>query len=294
MLSRSLALLAATAVWGTTFVTVKDALDDSDAFTFLALRFLAGGAVALLLGLRADWRGVLVPGLKLGALLFGGYALQTVGLASTTPSRSAFVTGVTVLFVPFVAWAFSGARPPARAFVAPLLALAGLQRLTGVQLGDALPPGDLLTLGCAVLYALHIFFLGRWGRGLPVLPLTAVQLFTVSALSAACLPLSAPRLEPSSGYWAAVLFTGIFASTVAIALQTWAQARLSATRAAVIYSLEPVFALALSVLLGREPMTAAGLLGGGLILAAVLVSEVPLASLRRGALPQARGGDAAP
>lgn len=279
MLSRTLALLAATAVWGGTFVTVKDALDASDTFTFLTLRFAVGGLVAAVMGLvatraLADWRRVLVPGLKLGGLLYGGYALQTLGLESTTPARSAFVTGLTVLFVPFIAWFFTKQRPQGRAFIAPVLALFGLQRLTGVTWGDALPLGDVLTLGCAVAYAFHISATSRFGEGLPALPLTAVQLSVVSVLSLTSIPFVEHRFVPTPAYWGAVVFTGVFASAIAIGVQVWAQATLSAVRAAVIYALEPVFALLWSALSGLGWPSTSELLGGTFILAAVLVSEV--------------------
>src|SRR5689334_3076190 len=109
------ALLVATAVWGATFVTVKDALAASDVFTFLALRFGVGAIAGVVLSAalrERRARSLLKPGLGLGVLLFGGYALQTLGLETTTPARSAFITGLTVIFVPFVSWRLNGKRPP--------------------------------------------------------------------------------------------------------------------------------------------------------------------------------------
>lgn len=273
--TRTLAMLLITAVWGATFVTVKDALVASDTFTFLALRFAAGAVTAGVLALRADWRGVIVPGLKLGVVLFGGYALQTLGLEYSSPSRSAFVTGLTVLFVPFVTWRFTRVRPPVRAFVAPVIALGGLWVMTQISLGGAPPVGDLLTLGCAVLYAFHIALTTRLGAGRPAVALTAVQLAVVSGLSALCLPFVTTKFAPTPSYWGAVLFTGVVASALAISVQVWAQKALSAARAAVIYSLEPVFALAWAAVCGAGWPTTHELVGGAVILLAVLVSEVP-------------------
>ena len=275
------ALLVATAVWGATFVTVKDALGGSDVFTFLALRFAVGALTASALALVLERRGgfsfaALKPGFGLGVLLFAGYALQTVGLESTTPARSAFITGLAVIFVPFVSWRLTGQRPPTRAFVAPAIALLGLQQLTGVSLNDPIPSGDLLTLGCAFVYAIHIAGIGQWGKGLPVLQLTAVQLTVVTVLSVASLPFVERRFEPTAGYWAAVLFTGVVASALAIGAQVWAQAQVTAVRAAVIYSLEPVFALTWALLTGLGWPSGRELVGGAFILAAVLVSEVEL------------------
>jgi drug/metabolite transporter (DMT)-like permease len=320
------ALLAATAVWGATFVTVKDALAAADSFTFLALRFGVGAIAAALLAwvLRRTHRSggsvpsipsevegrtsqgtstgpldsargerdggfalsinplsvnrergrVLVAGLGLGVLLYGGYALQTVGLETTTPARSAFITGLTVIFVPFVSWWLNGKRPPLRAFVAPVIALAGLQRLTGVTFSTAVPLGDVLTLGCAVVYAFHIVGMGKWGKNLPALELTAVQLALVCVLSIASLPFVERRFEPTPAFWMAVLFTGVIASAVAIAIQVWAQARINSTRAAMLFSLEPLFALGTAVVAGLGWPSAAELIGGGFILLAVLISEI--------------------
>ncbi len=274
----TVALLGATAVWGGTFVTVKDALASADTYTFLALRFAVGAVVAGLLAVRgvsvADWKRVLRPGLVLGVLLFGGYLLQTLGLETSTPARSAFLTGMTVIFVPFVTWRMNGRRPAVRSFVAPLVALVGLQRLTGASWDQAIRPGDALTLGCAVLYAFHIATTGRVGQGLPSMALTAVQLLVVAVLSAGCLPFVARRFEPTGPFWVAVAFTGVMASALAIGVQVWAQKQLTAVRAAVIYSLEPVFALAWAAMSGLGFPSGSELIGGAFILAAVLISEV--------------------
>ncbi len=275
------ALMVATVIWGATFVTVKDALTAADAFTFLSLRFAIGaiGAAALAtIQMRGSvaWALVLRPGLFLGVLLFGGYALQTIGLETTTPARSAFITGLTVILVPFFSWRLSGKRPPVRAFVAPVVALVGLQRLTGVSFSQAIPVGDLLTLACAVLYAGHIAATSRWAEGLPALPLTAVQLLVVAVMSVLSFSFVDRHFEPTSAFWGAVLFTGIVASTLAIGVQVWAQTQMTATRAAVIYSLEPVFALAWAALTGLGWPSTPELVGGGFILSAVLISELDL------------------
>ena len=223
---------------------------------------------------RGFSRALVRPGVILGVLLFGGYALQTLGLETTTPARSAFITGLTVIFVPFVSWRLDRKRPAVRAFVAPVVALIGLQQLTGVSWSSAVPVGDALTLGCAVVYAGHIAMMGRFAKGLPALPLTAVQLGVVSLLCAATLPFVTRRFVPTIGFGGAVVFTGVVASALAIGVQAWAQRRLSAVRAAVIYSLEPVFALSWALVMGLGWPSAPELVGGGFILGAVLISEV--------------------
>lgn len=276
----TLALLCATAVWGATFVSVKDALAHSDAFTFLMFRFAVGAlSAAVFAGPSAlrwvTWHTVARPGVWLGVLLYGGYALQTLGLQSIGPARSAFITGTCVLLVPFASWAASRRRPASKAFVASVLALVGLHVLTGLSPGGAVPMGDVLTLGCAGMYALHITAMSRVPDGLPLMPLTAVQLAVVSVLSSLSLPLVSVRLESTPSYWDAVLFTGVVASAMALAVQGWAQRRIPAVRAAVIYALEPLFAIAWAAVCGLGWPSKEELVGGALILTALWVSESP-------------------
>ncbi|MBL8909339.1 MAG: DMT family transporter [Archangium sp.] len=299
----SAALLAATAVWGATFVTVKDALEATDAFTFLAIRFAVGAlaSVALSKLFKEPRANVTRAALVLGLLLFGGYLLQTLGLERTTPARSAFVTGLTVIFVPFVAWRLERKRPPLRSFVAPFVALFGLQQLTSFRFDAELPAGDLFTLGCAFLYAFHIVLMGRYAKGfspvappaqqgfspvappaqqgLPVMRLTAGQLLVVAVLSTSCLPFIERRFASTPTVWFSIVFTGVVASALAIGAQAWAQRQLTSVRAAVIYSTEPVFAVLTVAALGHGLPGGPELRGGALILLAVLISEVPLGEI---------------
>lgn len=275
------ALLFITAIWGATFVTVKDALVSADTFTFLTLRFLAGAATAVLLarGALRD-RQAWTRGAGLGVLLFGGYALQTAGLESTSPARSAFITGLTVVFVPFAIPLVARLPPrmpsvplPPAALLATGIAALGLWQLTGVDLAAPFTRGDLLTLGCAVVYAAHVAATSRLAQGVAPLALVAVQLLVTCALSAAALPFVDRRFEPTWGLLGAVLLTGVVASAFAISVQAWAQARTPAVRAGVIYALEPAFAVAYAAALGQGWPLRQELLGGALVVAALLVSE---------------------
>jgi drug/metabolite transporter (DMT)-like permease len=268
-------LLFITAVWGTTFVTVKAALADADTLTFLALRFGLGAVVAGLVARGAlrngdAWRG----GAVLGALLFAGYGLQTWGLEFTTPSRSAFITGLTVVLVPFAQLVVFRRRPAPSALVGVAIASLGLALLTGADLQGGFPMGDALTLACAAVYAFHIALTGRYARRSPPTALVTVQLLITAVLAAAFAPLGPMRLHSTASLWGAVALTGVLASAVAISLQAWAQARTSPVRAALVFSLEPVFAAALSAGLGREPLAARGLVGGAVIVGGVLVAEL--------------------
>lgn len=270
------ALMLLTVLWGTTFVVVKDALSHADPFSFLALRFGVGAAVLSVL----SGRKVLSPihlrrGGVLGLFLFAGFAFQTVGLKYTTPSRSAFITGLYVLLVPVVMLALFRRVPRVSSLVGVVLSAMGLYYLTGAEVGSTgFSRGDLLTLVCAVAYAFHISFTERYAQKEGVGALVAVQLWVVALLSAVCLPFVEVRVAWTPAFLGAVAFCGVFASALALSIQTWAQARTSAVRAAIIYSLEPLFAGAFSVVLGYETLGVREWVGGGLIVSGVLVAEL--------------------
>ncbi|MGA9522177.1 MAG: DMT family transporter [Myxococcaceae bacterium] len=285
-LRADLALVAITALWGATFVVVKDALANADTFSFLAMRFGVGALVATVLAGRS----LLAPGvLRYGALLslflFLGFALQTAGLHSTTESRSAFITGLAVILVPFVSVLFFRRWPQIPSLVGVSVAVLGLYVLTGgldgAAAGGETLVGDLLTLGCAVTFAFHIALTERFAPRVPPVALVAVQLWGVCLLSTACLPFVETHVTWTGDLIWAVLFCGIFASALAISVQTWAQARTTAVRAALIFSLEPVFASSLSVVLGREELGQRELVGGLLTVLAVVIAEVGNAWLAR-------------
>jgi drug/metabolite transporter (DMT)-like permease len=266
-----------TAFWGVTFVVVKGALSHGDPYSFLALRFSIG-ALALTAIARRE---MLVPqtlrrGLLLGVFLFLGFVLQTVGLVSTTPSRSAFITGLYVVLVPVLGLALFRRRPRISSCVGVVLAAVGLRYLTGAQVGEGqgLSWGDWLTLGCAVAYAFHILLTERYAPKSGVVALVAVQLWVVAGLSALCLPFAGARVEWTPSFIGAAAFCGLFASAMAICVQTWAQARTTAVRVALICSMEPVFAGVYSVALGYETLGVREWVGGGLIVVGVLVAEL--------------------
>ncbi|RKG81861.1 DMT family transporter [Corallococcus terminator] len=268
--------------WGATFVVVKDALAFADPFTFLTLRFSVGAAVMVALaGRRMFAPGVLGKGALLSVLLFLSFALQTVGLKDTTPSRAAFLTGLNVLFVPLFSVVLLKRLPRVSTLVGVVMAAVGLYALTMQAEGPVRPGhlwglylGDWLSIGCAATYAGHILLTERFASRDGVLGLVAVQLLGVALLSALCLPFVERRLEPTPALIGAVLVCGVLASAVAIGVQTWGQARTTAVRAAVIFALEPVFASVASVVMGREVLGPREWFGGALILLGVLISEL--------------------
>ena len=268
-------MLLVTVLWGFTFVTVKDALAHADPFSFLTLRFCIGGLTLSVLARRRMFaRQTLRRGALLGTLLFFGFALQTWGLVSTPPSRSAFITGLYVVLVPMLGWALFRRVPHFTLWAGVAMALGGLYLLSGADLGLGLTLGDGLTLAGALAYALHILFTERLAPKGDVVPLVAVQLWTVALLSALCLPLGEVHVEWAPAFVGGALFCGLVPSALALSMQAWAQARTTAVRIALFCCLEPVFAGLYSVALGHERLGPRDWLGGGLIVLGVVVTEV--------------------
>jgi drug/metabolite transporter (DMT)-like permease len=269
-------LLGITVVWGVTFVVVKDALGHADPLTFLALRFgLAAIAGAVFVNRRLLDRSLWRPAAALSVFLVAGYQLQTWGLVWTSPSRSAFLTGLCVVIVPFISGVFFK-RPIARAAIAgAVIAAVGLYVLTGAGTAAGTLLGDGLTLGCAIAYAFHIALTERFAAEHRAFPLVTAQLILSALMFTAAVPLGEHRADGSPALIVGVIITGLFATTLAIGMQTWAQARTSAVKAALIYALEPVFAAGYSALTGGDRPGLRELAGGALIIAGVIFGSAP-------------------
>ena len=268
------AVAAAGVLFGTTFVVVQDAVEAAEPVPFLAVRFLVGAAALAPFARRAPVQpGRVRAGVLCGVALLAGYLFQTIGLQYTTPSVSAFVTYLLVVIVPVIA-AVVLRRPPSRPVAAGVVfATVGLFLLTGEATGLGLHRGELLTLGCAVAFAVHIVLLSELSPRFETTALTAVQLAFVGG--ACLLPgafLGGYRFP--AAVWLAALYTGVTVSAVAFALQVWGQRRVGPTRTSLLLMLEPVAAAALGYLLGDglRPVAAIGAL---LILAGVVVAELP-------------------
>lgn len=289
-----LALAGAAFLFGSTFLVVQDAIEDDGAIPFLVARFAIGSLVLVPLAIR---RGRPAPGFAravvvLGALLSAGYVLQTLGLEDTTSSVSAFLTYLLVVLVPVLSAVVLRAPPSPIAVVGVALAVVGLLLLTagaggGGSLGAGLGRGELLTLGCALAFAAHIVALAAHAPRFDVVQLNLGQ-FSVVALVLVVPGALAGGYDLSGRTLVAALYTGVVVSAVAFGLQVWGQRQVSATRTALVLLLEPVFAAALGYLAG-ERLGWLGALGAGVILAAILVSEVggPWLARRAGAQPGA-------
>jgi drug/metabolite transporter (DMT)-like permease len=266
------ALVAVTAVWGVTFVQVKDALELYPLFAFLAVRFaiatltLAPAAAPRLRD--AGWK----AGVTLGLLLALGYALQTAGLERTTVSSTGFVTGLYVVFTPLLALLLFGSRVGTVVWVGVALSLAGLALLSGVGAGDA--PGDALVLAGSSAYSLQIVLMERYAPRYDAVAFTQVEMLAAFA-GFSLVALAAGQLEVPRGWtvWGALLVTGIFASALGFLVQTWAQRRTSATRTALAFALEPVFAAVFGFWLAGDRLGALGWGGCALIMAGIVVAE---------------------
>jgi drug/metabolite transporter (DMT)-like permease len=285
------AVLVAAVLFGTTFVVVRDAVAEVAVVPFLAVRFLVGAAVlapfALAprhVGAGADAgvvpadAGVARAGVVCGLVLLAGYLFQTVGLQYTTAPVSAFVTYLLVVIVPLISSVVLR-RPPGRAtLTGVVVAAVGLLLLTGE--GAGLGRGELLTLGCAVAFAVHIVLLAELAPRHDTVRLTAVQLLVVGTLCVVPGAFLGGYAFPREA-WLAAAFTGAAASALAFSLQVWGQRRVGPTRTSLLLMLEPVAAAALGHVTG-EPLGVRGLGGGLLILAGIAAAEVPFARRREG------------
>lgn len=279
-LAATVVLLAMTACWGSTFYLIHDLLDRVPVADFLAVRFAMASAAMLLLAPRAISR--LSPevrrrALVLGALYGVAQILQTTGLAHTSASVSGFVTGMYVVFTPLLAAVVLRTRITWLTWGAVVLAVTGLGVLTleASPFADGgLGYGEALTLVAALVYALHIVGLGAWSRPADAIGMSILQCLVITAI---CLVAAVPdgvTVPERASDWAAVLYMALFAGAAALLGQTWAQAHLPPTQSAIIMSMEPVFAAAFAVTLGEESIGSRMLLGGGLVIAGMLLTEL--------------------
>ncbi len=283
-LKADLALGLCTLLWGATFVIVKNALADASVFGFMAARFLLAAvlmAVLFRFALSRLTRAEIWAGAQIGFFMFTGYAFQTWGLVSTTPSKAAFITGSGVVLVPVLMALFWGRRVNHWVWAGAIAAMVGLYYLTVPPGGIVyLNRGDLLVFVCAVMFALHIIFVGRYSSQHSVAALSFLQVATTAALTLVALPLLvATRWEPLRLHWnvqliAAVLITAVLATAVAFSVQVWSQQYTTPTHTAIIFSLEPVFAALTSYVVLRERLGRRALFGAALILAGILLAEL--------------------
>lgn len=269
-------LLAVTMVWGSTFVLNQHVLESLRASDLQTVRF--GIATLIMVAMRPHWlvqapREHFVHGFWLGLALSGGYLVQLLGLQHTSATASGFITGMFVVLVPLISGLVLRQRVPFAAWASVALASLGLGliALNGFSVGY----GELLTLLCALMFALHIIGLDRWADPEYVYSLTTTQIGTVFLSSlAVSLTTGGVHMPHDNSVWASLVFLAVFATCVGYFAQTWVQSVLSSTRTAVILTMEPVFAGVAGVTLGDDKLTARIVIGSLLILAATYVVEL--------------------
>ena len=270
-----LALVAVTAVWGLTFVQVKDAVALYPLFAFLAVRFaiaalvLAAPAAGRMRTLgRSGW----LAGAALGLLLAAGYGLQTAGLERTTVSSAGFITGLYVVFTPILGLLLFRTSVGRAVWFGVVLAVAGLAMLSGVGAGDV--GGDLLVLGGSAAYSLQIVLMERYApRYDPVAFTQAEILAAFAGFAVVAVALGQVELPRGLTVWGALLVTGIFASALGFLVQTWAQRRTSATRTALAFAMEPVWAGIFGFWLAGDRLGVLGWGGCAVIMAGIVIAE---------------------
>jgi drug/metabolite transporter (DMT)-like permease len=283
-LRAELALAFCTLLWGSTFVVVKNSLDQSSVFVFLAVRFSLAGLCMAVFGwrvLRDLRRDEVFAGVRLGFFMFGGYAFQTAGLQYTTASNSGFITGSSVVLVPLILVLFWGKRVTLWVSFGTIAAAAGLYFLTVPASGIAhLNRGDVLTFFAAASYAVHIILVGEYGREHSAAALSVLQVLAcggmawLTAFGAHAIRWQAMRFESSGSLWIGVAICAVFATAVAFSLQLWAQQYTTPSHAAILFTLEPVFAVATSYVVLGERLGARSLIGAALVLAGILAAEL--------------------
>jgi drug/metabolite transporter (DMT)-like permease len=282
-------LLAVAAVWGSGFVAQRDAMTHMGPMTFNAARYALGGVVlaplvllALRRGERPFTRGTLAGGLLLGAVMAVAAGLQQVGLVTTTASRAGFITGLYVLFVPLFGLALRQ-RPTPGHVLGGAVAVLGLWMLSG-DLSGGIRTGDLLILGCAVAWALHVTLVGLLAPRSDALALATLQFAVVAALTMLAMMTGLPGTSPEfrspdllggiGAGWAPIAYSGVAVIALAFTLQIFAQRHAPATHAAVLMSLEAVFGAVFGVMLLHERLTRGEILGCGLMFAGMLISQL--------------------
>ena len=280
-----LALVLGVAMWGSTFAMQKDVLTRMNGYDFLGIRFAIAGIVAAAVfwkNLRRADFGTWRRGIILGLLYAAAQEVQTIGLALTSASVTGFLTGLYVVLTPVVVLLIFGVNQPRRMWFAVALAGVGLavMSLRGFSIGF----GETIVLASAVMYAFHVAYIERYVEGRDPAALTAIQMI---ALGVVCLAFAVPEgIDLPTGPlavrdWVVIVYMAVGTGLISLLLQTWAQARMSATQAAVVMTGEPVFAAIFAVLLINETLTPRTLIGGGLIVGAMLLSQVQMPRRRR-------------
>jgi drug/metabolite transporter (DMT)-like permease len=271
-----IALTSVAAVWGASFVLMKDALKGQSVDDFLATRFIIATFALILFKprvLQEISREMLSKGALLGFFLGSGYLFQTIGLHLTTAATTGFITGLYVVLTPILGALFLKTHVTRNEWIGVAMATIGLALLS--LKGFTIGLGELSVLLSALFFALHILGLGRWSGKFATYPLTVVQLGTIALLSSILAIIDDGYELPNTDQeWKATIFTALLATSIAFLVQTWSQSKMDATIVAVVLTLEVVFAALFAVIAGQESLTLRALIGGTLIFAAMIFMQI--------------------
>jgi drug/metabolite transporter (DMT)-like permease len=278
------ALIAITAIWGSTFLLVHWAMQHSGPWFFVGIRFLVAGLISVVIFRRVlrgiRWRDI-GAGVAIGVMIYLGYGLQTVGLQTIDSSTSAFITAMYVPLVPLAQWAVFRKRPPAMAFVGAALAFVGLVLIAGPDalVTLTLGAGEIATMLSTLPIAAEIILISVFAGRIDLGRITIIQLLTAGVLGLLTMPVAGESVPEFSWIWVGCA-VGLGAASCIIQLtMNWAQKSVSPTRATIIYAGEPVWAGIIGRIAG-ERLPATALIGGALVVLGILASELKLVRRR--------------
>lgn len=273
-----IALIGVGFTWGAAFVLMKDAIEQQPYMDFLATRFtIAALAMILLRPLVAlkMQAGDLKYGALIGVVLAFGYITQTIGLELTTAATSGFLTGLYVVFTPLIAWLFVKYKISGRVAIGVLFSIIGLAVFSGAAQSVEFQVGQIWLVVCAVLYAIHILLLGKYGKGRNSYRFAMLQIAAVALVTWGFAIVDGYQPPPNFEVWFAILFTALLSTVMAFWIQTWAQTLLDPSRVALLITSEVIWTAVLAIGMGQEPLTLAIVVGGGMMLTAMLIVEWP-------------------
>ena len=271
-----IALFGVTFSWGAAFVLMKDAINEQPVFDFLATRFTLATLVMIAVRpqvLMAINKKLMLRGSILGAMLGLAYITQTIGLDLTTAAITGFLTGLYVVFTPLLFWLIFRKKIQGRVLIAAITAFIALLFISFN--GFALDAAQVWLIACAVLFAGHIVGLSVWSTAKEIYPLTVIQLGAGSVVCWLGAMADGYQPPPNASVWAVVVFTAVFATAAAFLVQTWAQSIMDPSRVAIILTTEVIFAAAISVAVGQEILAIRTVIGGALMVVAMLIVEWP-------------------
>jgi drug/metabolite transporter (DMT)-like permease len=271
-----IALFGVTFSWGAAFVLMKDAINEQPVFDFLATRFTLATLVMIAVRpqvLKAINKKLMLRGSILGAMLGLAYITQTIGLDLTTAAITGFLTGLYVVFTPLLFWLIFRKKIQGKVLIAAVTAFIALLFISFN--GFSLDAAQVWLIACAVLFAGHIVGLSVWSTAKEIYPLTVIQLAAGSVVCWLGAVADGYQPPPNASVWGVVVFTAVFATAAAFLVQTWAQSIMDPSRVAIILTTEVIFAAAISVAVGQEVLAYRTVIGGALMVVAMLIVEWP-------------------